>query len=146
MFKSKTDTLTAFRKSALARLQPADALHIYFTGLNVLDASVPSRRDYVARNLFIKNFTFSSPKFLFTPIVRSVLTEYFSYYPLQADSISKGVDTIMKQVACTSKIYPYVFDYFIKLLKNREIQNNTEAYAGFIEKYVNNVNRQHKVD
>lgn len=137
-FKSKTDTLIAFRKSALARLQPADALHIYFAGLNVLDASVPSRRDYVARSQFIKNFSFLSPKFLFTPIVRSVLTEYFSYYPLQADSISKGVDTIMKQVACSTKIYPYVFDYFTKLLKNREIQNNTEAYAGFIEKYVNN--------
>ncbi len=60
-FKSKTDTLIAFRKGALARLQPADALHIYFAGLNVLDASVPSRRDYVARSLFIKNFTFSSP-------------------------------------------------------------------------------------
>lgn len=137
-FKVKTDALVAFRTAALKTLKPDDALYIYFNGLNKLDLSVPSRRDYAGRDLFIKQFDVNKPKFLFTPIYRNVLTEYFSYIPLQADSISKGVDTIMLQLNCSSKSYTYVFDYFTKLLKNREIQNNTEAYAGFIEKYVNN--------
>ena len=135
-FKVKTDALVAYRTAALKTLKPEDALYIYFNGLNKLDLSVPSRRDYAGRDLFIKQFDVNKPKFLFTPIFRNVLTEYFSYIPLQADSISKGVDTIMQQLNCSSKSYTYVFDYLTKLLKNREIQNNTEAYAEFIQKYV----------
>ena len=135
-FKVKTDALVDFRTAALKSLKPNDALYIYFDGLNKLDLSVPSRRDYAGRDRFIKQFDINKPKFLFTPIFRNMLTDYFSYIPLQADSISKGVDTIMKQLNCSAKSYSYVFDYITKLLKNREIQNNTEAYTGFIQKYV----------
>jgi hypothetical protein len=73
---------------------------------------------------------------LFTSALKQVFTEYLSYYPLQADSIINGVDTIMLKLDCKGKVYPYTFDYLIKLLKNRDIQNNTNAYAYFINKYV----------
>ena len=50
----------------------------------------------------------------------------------------KGVDTIMSKVLCTGKAYGFVFDYVSKLMKNREIQNNTEGYAYVLNKFVKN--------
>jgi len=135
-FRIKTDSLTAFRSAALKQLNPSDVLYIHFDALNKLDASVPNKKNFEARNNFIKQFDLNTPRLFFTPNIRPVLVEYFSYYPLQADSIVKGVDTIMSKVMCTNKAYSFVFDYISKLLKNREIQNNTEGYAYFIKKYV----------
>lgn len=135
-FKIKTDSLTAFRAAALKQLKPTDVLYIHFDALNKLDASVPNKKNIEARNNFIRQFDLNIPKLFFTPNIRPILVEYFSYYPLQADSIVKGVDTIMSRVMCTNKAYSFVFDYISKLLKNREIQNNTEGYAYFIRKYI----------
>lgn len=135
-FKIKTDSLTAFRAAALKQLKPTDVLFIHFDALNKLDASVPNKKNIEARNNFIKQFDLNMPMLFFTPNIRPILVEYFSYYPLQADSMVKGVDTIMSKVMCTNKAYSFVFDYISKLLKNREIQNNTEGYAYFIRKYI----------
>jgi len=104
--------------------------------LNKLDASVPNKKNFEARKLFINQFDLNTPRLFFTPNIKNILIEYFSYYPLQADSMIKGVDTVMSKVMCTNKAYSFVFDYVAKLMKNREIQNNTEGYTYFIKKYV----------
>lgn len=135
-FKVKTDSLTAFRSNVLKKLKPNDVLYIHFDALNKLDASVPNKKNYEARKSFINQFDLNTPRLFFTPNIKNILIEYFSYYPLQADSMIKGVDTVMSKVMCTNKAYSFVFDYVAKLMKNREIQNNTEGYTYFIKKYV----------
>jgi hypothetical protein len=135
-FKVKTDSLTAFRSNILKKLKPNDVLYIHFDALNKLDASVPNKKNYEARKSFINQFDLNTPRLFFTPNIKNILVEYFSYYPLQADSMIKGVDTVMSKVMCTNKAYSFVFDYVAKLMKNREIQNNTEGYTYFIKKYV----------
>lgn len=135
-FKIKTDSLVAFRNNALKSLKPKDALYIYFKTLNALDASFPNKRDFVARVNFLKQFDFKEPKLFFTPAMKLILTEYAAYYPLVADSLIIALDSIMLKLDCTNKAYPFVFDYFSKLFKNRDIQNNTEGYSYFINKYV----------
>ncbi len=135
-FKVKTDSLTAFRSNVLKKLKPNDVLYIHFDALNKLDASVPNKKNFEARKSFINQFDFNTPRLFFTPNIKNILVEYFSYYPLQADSMIKGVDTVMSKVMCTNKAYSFVFDYVAKLMKNREILNNTEGYTYFIKKYV----------
>ena len=135
-FKVKTDSLTAFRSNVLKNLKPNDVLYIHFDALNKLDASVPNKKNYEARKSFINQFDLNTPRLFFTPNIKNILVEYFSYYPLQADSMIKGVDTVMSKVMCTNKAYSFVFDYVAKLMKNREILNNTEGYTYFIKKYV----------
>jgi hypothetical protein len=135
-FKVKTDSLTAFRSNVLKILKPNDVLYIHFDALNKLDASVPNKKNYEARKLFINQFDLNTPRLFFTPNIKNILIEYFSYYPLQADSMIKGIDTVMSKVMCTNKAYSFVFDYVAKLMKNREILNNTEGYTYFINKYV----------
>ncbi len=135
-FKVKTDSLTAFRSNVLKKLKPNDVLYIHFDALNKLDASVPNKKNFEARKSFINQFDLNTPRLFFTPNIKNILVEYFSYYPLQADSMIKGVDTVMSKVMCTNKAYSFVFDYVAKLMKNREIQNNTEGYTFFIKKYV----------
>ena len=135
-FKVKTDSLTAFRSNVLKKLKSNDVLYIHFDALNKLDASVPNKKNFEARKSFINQFDFNTPRLFFTPNIKNILVEYFSYYPLQADSMIKGVDTVMSKVMCTNKAYSFVFDYVAKLMKNREIQNNTEGYTYFIKKYV----------
>lgn len=135
-FKVKTDSLTAFRSNVLQKLKPNDVLYIHFDALNKLDASVPNKKNFEARKSFINQFDLNTPRLFFTPNIKNILVEYFSYYPLQADSMIKGVDTVMSKVMCTNKAYSFVFDYVAKLMKNREIQNNTEGYTYFIKKYV----------
>jgi len=138
-FKSKTDTLVAFRKKALVSLPPSSTLALYFKSFNMLDESVPSRTDFKARARFLSRIPFSDGKLLFTPVFRSLLVEYLSYYPLQADSIRVGVEKVMANVDCAAKSYPFVFDYFSSVMKNRNIIGNTEGYAWFLTKYgVNN--------
>jgi len=138
-FKSKTEALVAFRKKALVSLPPSSTLALYFKSLNMLDESVPSRTDFKARARFLSRIPFSDGKLLFTPVFRSLLVEYLSYYPLQADSIRVGVEKVMANVDCAAKSYPFVFDYFSSVMKNRNIIGNTEGYAWFLTKYgVNN--------
>ena len=138
-FKSKTEALVAFRKKALVSLPPSSTLALYFKSLNMLDESVPSRTDYAARSRFFSRIPFSDGKLLFTPVFRSLLVEYLSYFPLQADSIRVGVEKAMSKIDCAAKSYPFIFDYFGSVMKNRNIIGNTEGYAWFVTKYgVNN--------
>ena len=137
-FQEKTDQLTSFRQKALKKWKPADALSVYFTALNALDSHVPSYKNIAGRNELLQQINFANPKLLFTPVMKELVMEYLSYYPKRADSICKGIDLIVARVDCKSKAYPYVMDLFSKLLKNRNIPNNTEGYAYFIEKYVQN--------
>jgi hypothetical protein len=137
-FKLKTNQLIYFRANAMEQLKKNDALYLHYNALNLLDESVPSRKNYLARDEFIKQFDFKTPKLLFTPDLRAVLAEYFSYYPLQADSIAKGVDTVMNGIDCKMFTAKYVVDFLTKLLKNREIINNTEGYKKFVQSYLLN--------
>ena len=135
-FEIKNKQLGNSRNAIMKTLKPSSAMYLYFDALNKLDASVPNRKQFDLRTKFFHSFDLNAPKLLFTPVIRQVLTEYLSYYPLQADSILKGVDTIMQNIDCKGKAYPYDFDQLTKILKNREIQNNTVAYTYFINKYV----------
>ena len=135
-FKMKSDSLTKFRTQALKRLKPNDALAIHFRTLNALDRSVPDRKNYAKRAAFLKEIPLNNPKYLFTPNFKVALTEYMSYYPLRADSMQVGMDLVLSKFNCDAKAYPYVFDFFARLMKNRNIQNNTEGYVYFLTRYV----------
>jgi thiol-disulfide isomerase/thioredoxin len=135
-FKDKTSALKAFRTKALPKLNPSEVLHIYFSALNRLDGSVPDKKNYAARAQFIKGLDFNTNKLLFIPNYKELLTEYMGYYPTQADSLLKGIDIILKKVNCQSKSYPYVFDYFAQIMRNRNVQNNTEGFVKFVNTYV----------
>ena len=135
-FKMKSDSLTKFRTQALKRLKPTDALAIHFRTLNALDQSVPDRKNYAKRAAFLKEIPLNNPKYLFTPNFKVALTEYMSYYPLRADSMQVGMDLVLSKFNCDAKAYPYVFDFFARLMKNRNIQNNTEGYVYFLTRYV----------
>jgi len=142
-FQPKTSQLSNSRTTVLSSLKPNTALYLHMNTLNILDSSVPSRKNYIGRNEFIKRFDFKNPKLLFTPNIKNVLNEYYSYYPLQADSLNKGLDTVMNKVDGKSNMSMYITDYFIKLLHNREIVNNTEAYTYYLEKYI--LNQKYKI-
>jgi hypothetical protein len=135
-FELKNKQLIDARNAIMKTLKPESALYLYFDVLNKLDVSVPNKKKFEERHKFLRSIDINAPKLLFTPVIKQVITEYLSYYPLQADSIIKGVDTIMKKMDCKGKSYPYIFDQLSKILKNREIQNNTTAYTYFINKYV----------
>ena len=137
-FKAKTDSLVAFRTNALKRFKKKDALYIYYATLNALDKTIPSKRDYEGRAQFLKQFDLNEPKMFFTPTMKQVIVEYLSFYPLQSDSLIQGLDQVFGSMLCTNKAYPFVFDYFTKVFKNRDVQNNTEGYAYLINKYVKN--------
>ena len=137
-FKIKTDSLIAFRKAKLKLFKPSDAIHIYFSTLNSLDENVPNKRDYAARDAFLKKFDLNEPKLFFTPTMKQIIVEYLSFYPLQGDTLTKGLDEVFKKLLCTNKAYSFVFDYFTKVFKNREVLNNTGGYAYLIDKYVKN--------
>ncbi len=137
-FKIKTDSLIAFRKAKLKLFKPSDAIHIYFSTLNTLDENVPNKRDFAARDAFLKKFDLNEPKLFFTPTMKQIVVEYLSFYPLQGDTLTNGLDEVFKKLLCTNKAYSFVFDYFTKVFKNREVLNNTGGYAYLIEKYVKN--------
>jgi thiol-disulfide isomerase/thioredoxin len=137
-FQPKTSQLISYRTTLLKNLKQVNALFLHLNTLNILDSSVPSRKNYIGRNELIKRIDFKNPKLLFTPNIKNVLNEYYSYYPLQADSLNKGLDTVMNKVDGKSNMSMYITDYFIKLLHNREIVNNTEAYTYYLEKYILN--------
>ena len=142
-FQPKTSQLISYRTTLLKNLKQVNALFLHLNTLNILDSSVPSRKNYIGRNELIKRIDFKNPKLLFTPNIKNVLNEYYSYYPLQADSLNKGVDTVMNKVDGKSNMSMYITDYFIKLLHNREIVNNTEAYTYYLEKYI--LNQKYKI-
>ena len=142
-FQPKTSQLISYRTTLLKNLKQVDALFLHLNTLNILDSSVPSRKNYNGRNELIKRIDFKNPKLLFTPNIKNVLNEYYSYYPLQADSLNKGLDTVMNKVDGKSNMSMYITDYFIKLLHNREIVNNTEAYTYYLEKYI--LNQKYKI-
>ena len=142
-FQPKTSQLISYRTTLLKNLKQVNALFLHLNTLNILDSSVPSRKNYIGRNELIKRIDFKNPKLLFTPNIKNVLNEYYSYYPLQADSLNKGLDTVMNKVDGKSNMSMYITDYFIKLLHNREIVNNTEAYAYYLEKYI--LNQKYKI-
>lgn len=135
-FKDKTSALKAFRTKALPKLNPSEVLHIYFSALNRLDGSVPDKKNYAARAQFIKGLDLNINKLLFVPSYKELLTEYMAYYPTQADSLLKGIDVILKKANCQSKSYPYVFNYFAQVMRNRNVQNNTEGFVKFVNTYV----------
>lgn len=137
-FKIKTDSLIAFRKAKLKLFKPSDAIYIYFNTLNKLDENIPNKRDYQARGTFLKKFDLNEPKLFFTPVMRQIIVEYLSFYPLQGDTLTKGLDEVFKNMLCTNKAYSFVFDYFTKVFKNREVLNNTGGYSYLIDKYVKN--------
>ena len=142
-FQPKTSQLISYRTTLLKNLKQVNALFLHLNTLNILDSSVPSRKNYIGRNELIKRIDFKNPKLLFTPNIKNVLNEYYSYYPLQADSLNKGLDTVMNKVDGKSNMSMYITDYFIKLLHNREIVNNTEAYTYYLEKYI--LNQKYKI-
>ena len=142
-FQPKTSQLVSYRTTLLKNLKQVNALFVHLNTLNILDSSVPSRKNYNGRNELIKRIDFKNPKLLFTPNIKNVLNEYYSYYPLQADSLNKGLDTVMNKVDGKSNMSMYITDYFIKLLHNREIVNNTEAYTYYLEKYI--LNQKYKI-
>lgn len=137
-FKDKTATLSAFRNKALAQLNSSEALYLYFSTLNRLDTSIPNKKNYADRSTFLKGLDLNLNKLLFIPTYKEILNEYMGYYPTQADSLLKGVDQILSQVNCHSKAYPYVFNYFTQLLRNRNVQNNTEGFVKLVKTYVEN--------
>ena len=135
-FKDKTDELTNFRQTALKKLKPFDALSVYFIALNLKDNQAPNAKDFEGRTNFLRQFNIANPKLLFTPIMKDLILDYLTYFSKRADSICKGIDSIIAKVDCKSKAYPYVMDLFTKVLKSRNLPNNTEGYEYFIEKYI----------
>lgn len=134
-FQSKTDALVAFRNKQLETLPTTSTLALYFKALNALDESVPNRLDTEARDRFFSKIPFQDSRLLFTPIFRSLLVEYLSYYPLNAESIQLGMEKVMNQVICSHKSFPFVFDYFNSVIRNRNISQNTEGTLWFLKNY-----------
>lgn len=135
-FREKTESLVAFRNEALKTLPSGDPLYLHFKILNRLDASVPNRTNYKARDEFFAQTNWNDKQLLFTPNLRALLQEYINYYPLSGDSILVGVNRVMKTLDCKSRTYLFVLDHFGKLLQNRNIQNNVDVYMNFIKKYI----------
>ena len=53
-FQPKTSQLSNLRTKVLSSLKPNTVLYLHLNTLNILDSSVPSRRNYNGRNEFIK--------------------------------------------------------------------------------------------
>ena len=135
-FKDKRDSLFVFRKAALLKLQTTDILSLHFKTLNILDEYLPKRSEHTLRDAFINSFDLNEPKLLFTSNLQQILFEYLSAFPLVADSLNKGVDKVMSKIYCTNKALPYMIDYFVKIMKNRNVQNNTEGFNSLIDKHI----------
>jgi thiol-disulfide isomerase/thioredoxin len=119
----------------LETLPATSTLALYFKALNALDESVPNRLDTEARDRFFSKIPFQDSRLLFTPIFRSLLVEYLSYYPLNAESIQLGMEKVMSQITCSYKSFPFVFDYFNSVIRNRNISQNTEGTIWFLKNY-----------
>ncbi len=137
-FKNKIDTLLAFRKTVLNKIKTDEILSLHFKTLNLLDEYLPKRSEPAQREAFINKFNLNEPRLLFTSNFREILFEYLSAYPLIADSLNKGVDAVMSKLYCNNKSLPFVFDYFVRIMKNRNVQNNTEGLVAMIDKHIKN--------
>lgn len=137
-FKNKRDSLVAFRENALRNMKQADVLALYFRTLNDLDGYLPQRSRPDLRENFIKKFDLNEPRLLFSNALEKIYYEYLSAFPMVADSLRKGIDTVMSALSCTNKAYTYSFDYFLRIIKNRSVVNSTEGVTALIEKYIKN--------
>lgn len=138
LYKPKKDTLSAFRKQALRTLKTGSVLHKHFTWLNTLDEFSPNRQEYAQREKFLRQFPLQDAQLYFSPLLKPIIYEYLSSYPLQADSTLKGIEAVMKRLDCKDKAYPNTFNYFTNVLQNNTIKNNIEGYMDFIETYLIN--------
>lgn len=136
-FKTKIDTLLAFRRAALSKIKSNEMIGLHFKTLNLLDEYLPKRSEPALREAFINNFDFNEPRLLFTENIRDILFEYLSAYPLNADSLNKGIDIVMSKLNCNNKALTFIFDYFVRVMKNRNVQNNMEGLVSMIDKYIN---------
>lgn len=138
MYSKKREALINFRNNALKTIKPKGLLHKYFTILNQIDAFKPDKQDIQAREYFINQFNLKNQQLYFSPVIKQILYEYLSAYPLVADSITKGMDVVMSKLNCKDKPYPNTFNYFASVLQNSSIRENTKGYTNFIEKYLIN--------
>lgn len=134
-FAEKTKALSDFRKKALLSIPANNVLHVYFKTLNQLDEWIPDRKNFAGRASFLKKFDLNSKKILFTPVLKEVLYEYYSSFPLVSDSLMKAMDQVLTLANCEEKAYPFIFDYSSKIVSNRAILNNGKSYAYVVEKY-----------
>ena len=134
-FAEKTKALSDFRKKALLSIPANNVLHLYFKTLNQLDEWIPDRKNFEGRASFLKKFDLNSKKILFTPVLKEVLYEYYSSFPLVSDSLMKAMDQVLTLANCKEKAYPFIFDYSSKIVSNRAILNNGKSYVYVIEKY-----------
>lgn len=135
-FKEKKDSLSAFRETAIKKLNPTGLLYKYFTALNSIDEYVPNKNNYHQRNQLLNTINLKDPQVYFSSLPKKLLYEYLSSYPLIADSILKGVDLVMKKLNCKDKVYANIFDYFASVLQNSSIKDNMKGYTQLIEKYL----------
>ena len=142
LYKDKILALTAFRLDAMKKLSTNSLLYKYFNCLNRLDAYVPNKKNFKEREEFLQQFNLKDPQLYFSPLLKDVMYEYLSSYPLSADSTLKGMSVIMKKLNCKDKIYPNTFNYFASILQNSSIKENTKGFTSFIEKYLINTTCQ----
>lgn len=135
-FKQKRDTLMAFRQNAIPKLAEKGILSLHFKTLNQIDSYLPQRTRPDLRDSFIQKFDINDPRLLFSDNLEKIFYEYLSSFPMKADSLQKGIDTIMGKINCNSKSRPYAIDYFISIIRNRNIQDNTQGLVNLIEKHV----------
>jgi hypothetical protein len=137
-FKKKRDSLMAFRKNAIGSLQENSFLALHFKTLNTLDDYLPQRSRPDLRESFINEFNLNEPRLLFSDDLEKIYYEYLSAFPLNADSLSKGIDTVMYRLLCNNKAFSYSFDYFVGVIKNRSVVNSTKGLVSIINNHVRN--------
>lgn len=89
LYKDKILALTAFRLDAMKKLSTNSLLYKYFNCLNRLDAYVPNKKNFKEREEFLQQFNLKDPQLYFSPLLKDVMYEYLSSYPLSADSTLK---------------------------------------------------------
>jgi thiol-disulfide isomerase/thioredoxin len=135
-FVVKRDSLMNFRKAALLQLKPGEVLSLHFKTLNTLDEYLPKRSEPASRESFIRKFDLNQERLLFTDNLQNILFEYLSAFPLKADSLNAGIDNVLSRIQCNNKSLPYVMDYFVRIMKNRNVQNNSEGIISMIDKHI----------
>ena len=136
LFQEKREALTQFRNTAKAKLDPKLFLYQYLTLLNTIDAYKPDKNKFTEREAFIRSLNLKDQRLYFSPIIKSAIYEYLSAYPLNADSILKSMDVVMKKMDCKDKPYANMFNYFSTVLQNSTIKNNMDGYVKFLDTYL----------
>lgn len=136
LYKGKKEALMSFRVNAMKNLNSNSLLFKYFNTLNRLDNFSPNRNDYYSREKFINAFQLNDVQLYFSPFLKDIMYEYLSSFPLQADSLLKGIKFIMSKFNCKDKAYPNTFNYIASVLQNNSIKDNFQGYASFIETYL----------